>query len=737
MAFLNSIWLWSALGLFGIAVPVAIHLLNRFYGRKTDWAAMELLRRAMVTRANQVRIEDLLMMLLRCLAIFLLALALARPTIRAEAGKWIGAQRRVGVVVAIDGSYSMAHGEFTPRFTRALARAGKILETVELGDPVTIVLMGSRPRILQSSVGYVPEPVASLLDTKLAVLPERLNLEQCLDRIEELTLELKAPVKECYLITDAQALTWETISDKARSSLRQIAALANLFLVEIQPDGEENLAVVGLDFASGTLQKGGAARFSAEIRNQGSKPRKGATVTFSVNGEPVGRQILETIAPGRTGAASFVTTFDSPGYVRLGAELSSDALGVDNARHAVVRIPATVRVLCVDGDRKDTPFESETDYVAAALRLKREDRTGPVVVNTIVPQDLSSENLRDYDVILMANVYHVIPEQAARLFVFVREGGGLIFSLGDNVEAALYNSGFRENGEALLPGDLAELAESPSEGSAGWSLAPPRSRHPLSAFVEFLPRDMLDAGGFRKAFRVKAGRGAREILRFAENNLPLLLERRLGRGSVLLFTSTLDREWTDFPVQPLCPILVQQMITYLIRAGAMKEFTVGEPLFLPAGELEPGRTVILRGPNAKDALVKVVDRDGQRAAAADSPDAAGFYELRGEDGRAISPPVAVNVDPAESDVRIAEHAALQTQLSGIPMRFVLPDVNLPSAIRESRVGRELGGALLLLALAAFVAQSLLAKKFTRRIEGGRDDISRTVQQRDVVAARKA
>jgi hypothetical protein len=267
MAFLNSIWLWSALGLCGVAVPVAIHLLNRFYGRRTEWAAMELLRRALVTRANQVRLEDVLMLLLRCLVILLLAFALARPTLRSEAGKWVGGQRRVGVVIAIDASYSMAHGEFTLRFKRAVARAREILDTVEVGDPVTIVLMGGQPRIIQSSVGYVPAQAAGLLDTKEAVLPERLNLESSLERIEELTRDLKSPIKECYLITDAQALTWETLSDKSTSSLRQIAALAHLFLVQIQPEGEENLALVGLDFVSGTLRKDGVARFSAEVRN--------------------------------------------------------------------------------------------------------------------------------------------------------------------------------------------------------------------------------------------------------------------------------------------------------------------------------------------------------------------------------------------------------------------------------------------------------------------------------------
>jgi hypothetical protein len=737
MAFLNSIWLWSALGLIGVAVPVAIHLLNRFYGRRTEWAAMELLRRALMTRANQVRLEDLLMLLLRCLVFVLLALALARPTLRSEAGKWVGGQQRVGVVVAIDASYSMAHGEFTPRFKRAVARAREILETVTVGDPVTIVMMGGQPRIIQSSVGYLPEQAAGLPDTKEAVLPERLNLESNLERIEELTRDLKAPLKECYLITDAQALTWETLSDKSMGSLRQIAAMAHLFLTTVQPEGEENLALVGLDFASGTLRKDGVARFSAEVRNPGAKVRTGATVTFSVNGEPVGRQPLEAMAPQQTRAVSFVTRFDAPGYARLSAELSADELDTDNIRHAVVRIPATVRVLCVDGDRKRAPFESETDYVAAALRLKKEGQKEGVVVTTLEPQDLASETLGDYDVILLANVDHVTPDQVARLFSFVREGGGLIVSLGGNVDPDLYNSLFRENGEPLLPGELTVIAESPAEGSAEWSVAPPRSRHPLSAFLDFLPPDILDAGGFRKVFRVKTAPGARAILTLAENDLPLLLEKRLERGSVLLFTSTVDREWTDFPVQPLCPILMQQMVSYLIRAGAMKHYTMGEPLVLPAGERTPGSTVTLRGPAGKNATVKVVTRDGQTVAVADNSEGTGFYVLQGEDGRDVSPPVAVNADPTESDVTIMAQAALETQLSGVPIRFLSPGVDLPRFVRESRVGRELGVVLLVLALAAFVMQSVLARRFTKRIAGSRGDMSRTVQERDVVAARKA
>ncbi|NQT50474.1 BatA domain-containing protein, partial [bacterium] len=117
--FINPILLW---GLAGISLPIVIHLLNRFRHKEVDWAAMALLRRALVVRSRQVRIEDLLILVLRCLAVLLLALAMARPTIR-SAGGLLGKDAQVGVLVALDGSYSMAHRPGVhSRFRRAVGR---------------------------------------------------------------------------------------------------------------------------------------------------------------------------------------------------------------------------------------------------------------------------------------------------------------------------------------------------------------------------------------------------------------------------------------------------------------------------------------------------------------------------------------------------------------------------------------------------------------------------------------
>ena len=153
MGALNSVGLWTIIGLLGVAVPIIIHLLYRKHRRQTDWAAMELLRKALVTRSGQVKIEDLLILVLRCLALALLALALMRITL--DSNSAIG-EKRIGMVVAIDASYSMNHGEFS-RFKSAVAKAEEILkQTAKEGDPVSIVLMSSRPEILLRSARYDP-----------------------------------------------------------------------------------------------------------------------------------------------------------------------------------------------------------------------------------------------------------------------------------------------------------------------------------------------------------------------------------------------------------------------------------------------------------------------------------------------------------------------------------------------------------------------------------------------------
>ena len=69
------------LGLGGLAVlsPIVIHLLNKRRFKIVNWAAMDFLFEAEKKNRRRVQIENLLLLLLRCLAMLLIGLLLARP----------------------------------------------------------------------------------------------------------------------------------------------------------------------------------------------------------------------------------------------------------------------------------------------------------------------------------------------------------------------------------------------------------------------------------------------------------------------------------------------------------------------------------------------------------------------------------------------------------------------------------------------------------------------------------
>ena len=72
MSFLAPALLFGALG---ISLPILAHLLSRHKVQRTPWAAMQFLDRSVRVRSRQIRLRDLLLLCLRCLAVLFLVAA--------------------------------------------------------------------------------------------------------------------------------------------------------------------------------------------------------------------------------------------------------------------------------------------------------------------------------------------------------------------------------------------------------------------------------------------------------------------------------------------------------------------------------------------------------------------------------------------------------------------------------------------------------------------------------------
>lgn len=132
---LASAWmLWWSLA---AAIPVLLHYLYRRRQRSIPWAAMQLLLQVVQREAKRVRLEQLLLLILRTLILLVLAIVLARPFWHSDfhAAGATGSLPATNWIIAIDVSYSMGYRvDNESRLQAAQRRAVEIVETAKEGD---------------------------------------------------------------------------------------------------------------------------------------------------------------------------------------------------------------------------------------------------------------------------------------------------------------------------------------------------------------------------------------------------------------------------------------------------------------------------------------------------------------------------------------------------------------------------------------------------------------------------
>jgi hypothetical protein len=203
--------------------------------------------------------------------------------------------------------------------------------------------------------------------------------------------------------------------------------------------------------------------------------------------------------------------------------------------------------------------------------------------------------------------------------------------------------------------------------------------------------DDLRSAKFNRYVGVEPGADDRVLIRL-DDGTPLLIERTVGAGRVLLFTSSLDREWNDLPVQPVFVPFVAGLANHLLGgAGFTSEAELGSTLAVRALGLAGGQIFDPRGQKAlglgagEDVLL----------------DQVGFYEVVGGGNSEL---VAVNFDPRESDLTLIDDATL-ARWKGLGTGAGQETPGKPSASSTEPVPRPLGPLLVIALLLAAIVES--------------------------------
>ena len=662
---------WFLLGLAALFVPIVLHRFSHSEPEEHSFPSTRFLdaTRPPVSRKRRLRYRTLFS--LRSLFLLLLCLLFAGPYLLRELG---ASDAKALQVVALDQSLSMQTGD---RWSKAISQASDLLEDLPESDRVQ--LLGFSHSVSRYTSENVPAQDAIDLMNSMQAGQSAADYGQVMQQIDRLARESSLPVNVA-VITDTQRNSLPTqlnalfapgiaslkvidVSEDAavNYSIRALAQVIDSVFVELDLTVSASVSQNTSASASGNAS-GNASDSTSEL---GSVSR---TLVISHDGEELERRLVE-IEPGKSVSlkiANLSLPERLPAVFTVELE-EQDALELDNSIDVVV--------------------QRNSSLVVGMIATGADARAADVFVSTAIETDRLARINRSSSVAQL-------PGDVRYLIGFHDLAAG-------DVPIDLQN--VVDRGVSTLVIHSGELDAS-DEIATAQGVRVVDEAHPLGL-------GDIDWSGVR-IFGVSpmSIREDENVLLATQNNEPLLVERQIGNGIMLLLNDNLTANASNFPLQPAFVVLMQALVRYFDASTSIPgEVDVGSRLFIPPNVQVQN--------SAGQNLVDIASATTGQEITFDEKGVYTLFDLQGE--RLLN----VSFDPAESDLSRMATAEVnaweqrhvlteQTDASTveIPERVLTAAASVNDSLPISRY-------LLPLLVLALILESLLAN---RRLHVKRD-----------------
>ncbi len=653
MSFLSPLML---LGLVGAAIPIAVHLQGKRRAKVVPFAALDFLLGSDKRIAKRLVLRQVLLLAFRVLICVVAALILAKPYTSCEStGPQVSRGPQAAVLIIDDSAAAGYSIGGSTLLSRSLTSAGELVR--QLGPEADIA-------VLTTTGGGTEELSRDHLGLRETLTATSVNYQKgygqrALERAYSLLAGAGHDTKTVFVLAaPTVALFPAELAPPSDIALRIISPAPQTDL--------ENVAVTNLEVNADSSIGSRGQQIVATVANYGNKARV-AQLSLWVGDEVIARGDVG-VGPGESKKKRFSANLEADvrtTEIRVQLESQEDGLKADDTRYVVANARDQVSVLLVNGDARSVRHEDEVYYVEAALRPGDRSDSGTEVARC-TPDDLGALALSDYDVIVLANVTDLAAAQVDALANWVRAGGGLMVAMGKNVDADRYNRSMAPLlAQSLRSGlDLRHgRARSPE---AQLRLAKLELEHPIfSVFAKDAPG--LYSAGFWQVMLLgpTTSVNERRVLARFDNGAAALVEARSEAGTLLLFTSSLDRDWNDMAIHPGFLPFLQQSIRHLASKPSQQrhqDVLVGSSVALKVAADDVRLEV--EGPG-RERMVLEGDRvEGHKTARLDGVEVPAIYRVSSvaTNGAVSARPestFAANVDPSISNLSVRPSEELE------------------------------------------------------------------------------
>jgi len=692
-------------GLAAAAIPVLVHLLLRRRRRPIEWAAMDLLRKALERRRRQLRLERLLLLAIRMAALALLGAALARPYF-GEAGR--GGESRTIWIVLDDGiSTRVAVDADGTAFDRLVEETVAWLERGSVGDEIGVVLAAGTPRVLVEPTAdrrrvaerlrsHAPTLAGTDLDAGLALVASRLAE---IPSIEPIVL----------VASEFRRGSLGRSTDESGSGSSGLAAIEDLQRLALPPAETpiDNVQVVSIRPGRAPAG-GGPASVAVELARQGSLGS--ASTRISLSGPRLATAVERDVRwreGDRTASVELLVPVpqlaegEDPNLL-LEISVPPDDQAADDRRFGLLDARRRIRVGIVSDGR------DSREWLTRALAPSAET---PIELVPIEAALVDETSLRSLDVVVVARPDLVPASGWSDLGAMIdrggmvmaappADGGGLAWldRLAEIVPDRTWSFG----------AGVLEIADGPG------SRIDPSTPH--RAWLDMIAAEFEELAvpvSMARRLDVGSGIAESEIVMRSLDGAPLVLASTApGGGSLALFAFALDLEWSDLPVRPLMVPLVQELLREgLVRSRIRNVGTVGDEesaglAAAAAVEAPDGRRLSVR----EGRLERAIEETGR-------------HEILDAAGGRLGALVA-NIEASSSATDPSDRGAIASRLEEAGVWSFTDDLDRDGVAAAGESGdARLSMWMIAGVIGLLLVETVLSRRFSRVTGGGETEVA--------------
>jgi len=694
MTFLNPLVLF---GLIAASIPIIIHLLNLRKLKVIEFSSLQFLKEMQKNKMRKIRIKQILLLILRTLAIIFLVLSFSRPTIRNINLAGLGSEVKNTIILVIDDTPSMSVEDKQGSYiSQAKKLAEKILESSEEGDEIYLIRF-SDLNILKENFELVSKNIAQreienveVKDISRTFVDVLLSVSKILDQTKNLS-------KEVYILTDFQKTNLpEDLSNLPKLD-KSFDANTRIYVFKIGEKEAFNISIDSLQVLTKIFEMNKPVTITASLTNHSSENGVNVSSNLYFNDKKVAQKGID-IKSNSSGNFSFTGQIKEYGFNSGRLEIEDDDFLKDNFRYFNFFVPEKIKVLMVSENPNDLFF------VNLVLSQTVDDNSEPVFsITQTSTQFFNSYKPENYDILIISSpekIFNLNP-----LKNFIQNGGRVVILPGINSSVISFSKAIESLGLNTING----VTGSKDTKSSFTRFREIDFNHPIfSGIFSEKVQKKIESPKIFQSFNYKSTLNGKEIISL-ENNYSFLAEEKIGNGVVLLFTSAIDLSWSELPLKPIFVPMINRIALYANSNNSNLDFLAGEEIqFKPfkriTGQLKiqtpDGKEIVYSSENFVTDFVNLGKFE-----------TAGNYKVF-EDDKLIGI-ISINIDARESNLSKLEEKQLEkfaeVSFPASRLKILGSEKNPAEVISQERYGTELWKLFLILSIICLVLEMIIAR----------------------------